>query len=165
MPRFPVQQLFVLLLLLVSGVLSVTGYSQELIKPEVARDTLKVQPDSLFINVNDSLLLPADTSARAVESSKKKSSISSKVEYNANDSISLDLARQKVYLYREAQIKYEAITQKAAYIEIDFNTSILKAQPKTDSVGKRYGKPEFTEGDQAFTSEEMQYNFRTLKGW
>ncbi len=164
MPRFPVQQLFVLLLLLVSGVLSVTGYSQELIKPEVARDTLKVQPDSLFINVNDSLLLPADTSARAVKSSKKKSSISSKVEYNAYDSISLDLARQKVYLYREAQIKYEAITQKAAYIEIDFNTSILKAQPKTDSVGKRYGKPEFTEGDQAFTSEEMQYNFRTRKG-
>jgi len=164
MPRFPVQQLFVLLLLLVSGVLSVTGYSQELIKPEVARDTLKVQPDSLFLNVNDSLLLPADTSARAVKSSKKKSSISSKVEYNANDSISLDLARQKVYLYREAQIKYEAITQKAAYIEIDFNTSILKAQPKTDSVGKRYGKPEFTEGDQAFTSEEMQYNFRTRKG-
>lgn len=129
----------------------------------ISRDTLKVSADTLIINVADSVLLRADTTVTDTLH-KKKSAISSKVEYNSADSISLDLEHQKVYLYRDAEIKYEKIDQKAAYIEINFNTSILKATPAVDSTGKKYGKPEFSEGDQAFKSEEMQYNFRTRKG-
>jgi hypothetical protein len=95
----------------------------------------------------------------------KKSAINSKVEYSATDSISLDLENQKVYMYRDADIKYEQIKQKAAYIMIDFNSSLLTAMPRTDSAGKKYGMPEFSEGDQTFKSEEMRYNFRTKKGF
>lgn len=136
---------------------------------------LKRQADAISIparNINDTVsLFQADTIVRNdtlnlnLPGEAKKSAINSKVEYSATDSISLDLENQKVYMYRDADIKYEKIKQKAAYIIIDFNSSILTAMPRTDSVGKKYGMPEFSEGDQAFKSEEMRYNFRTRKGF
>ncbi len=159
MPRFFNHFLCIALLIFVSGILPFTVSGQE-----VMADSLRSKPDTLILNVGDSILLPADTTQINGVKSKKKSAISSKVDYSATDSISLDLSNQKVYMYRDADIKYEKINQKAAYIEIDFNTSILRAIPMADSAGKIYGKPEFTEGDQSFRSEEMQYNFRTRKG-
>ncbi|NTW25990.1 MAG: LPS-assembly protein LptD, partial [Lentimicrobium sp.] len=132
---------------------------------EQLRDSIRPLFDSLRFNGGDSLRFRPDSAAAFRNISlKKKSAISSKVEYSSTDSISLDLASQKVYLYRDASIKYEKITQQAAYIEIDFNTSILKALPMKDSTGKVYGKPNFKEGDQSFKSEEMLYNFRSRKG-
>ncbi|KAF0195390.1 MAG: hypothetical protein FD166_2966 [Bacteroidetes bacterium] len=141
-----------------------TAVAQEVIKPLSAADTLKPQTDSIVFNVPDSLLFSADSVGLTGTKQKKKSAISSKVEYSATDSVSLDMVRQKVFLYRDADIKYEKIIQKAAYIEINFNTSVLKALPGKDSTGKTYGKPEFSEGGQSFSSEEMQYNFKTRKG-
>jgi len=117
--------------------------------------------DTIHISLGDSVLQSTLPQTNAT----KKSAINSKVEYSATDSISLDLENQKVYMYKDADIKYERIKQKAAYIMIDFNTSILTALPKTDSTGKKYGMPEFSEGDQAFRSEEMRYNFRSKRGF
>jgi hypothetical protein len=130
------------------------------------RDSIQPMFDSIFLHQADSNFFRTDSTSapREFVAMKKKSAISSKVEYSSTDSIVLDLANQKVYLYRNAEINYEKINQKAAYIEIDFNTSILKALPLRDSTGKEYGKPEFSEGGQSFRSEEMQYNFKTRKG-
>ncbi|MFH1120852.1 MAG: putative LPS assembly protein LptD [Bacteroidota bacterium] len=152
------------MMIIVSGLLPVTVIAQEVTNPATVADTLKVQSDSLVFSIPDSLLLPADTTKQSDTTLKKKSAISSKVEYNSTDSICLDMSKQMVFLYRDAEIRYEKITQKAAYIEINFNTSILKALPRSDSTGKSFGKPEFTEGEQSFRSEEMQYNFKTRKG-
>lgn len=164
MPCFLRQFQYLLLLVILSGILPFTISAQQTTIPAVSQDSTALPSDSLLINVSDSLLLPQDTIVIKGDIKKKKSAISSKVEYTANDSICLDMSKQKVYMYREAEIKYDKIIQKAAFIEIDFNTSILRALPKPDSTGKSYGKPEFTEGDQSFTSEEMQYNFKTRKG-
>ncbi len=117
--------------------------------------------DSVYINVGDTLMqnnLPVN------EAAGKKSAITSKVVYSATDSIRLDLENQKVYLYREADISYEKIKQKAGYVEIDFNTNILTAKPLIDSTGTEIGLPEFSEGSQSFKSKEMRYNFDTKKG-
>lgn len=153
-----------LLLFFISGQLPHSAIAQEVSNSASAADSLKLLTDSLVFNVPDTLLFSADSVALPGAKPKKKGAISSKVEYSATDSVSLDMSSQKVFLYREADIKYEKIIQKAAYIEINFNTSILKALPKVDSTGKTYGKPEFSEGDQTFSSEEMQYNFKTRKG-
>lgn len=122
------------------------------------------------VNLNDSINIHLGDTIKENDSltkkgEPKKSAINSKVEYSATDSISLDLENQKVFMYRDADIKYEKIKQKAAFITIDFNSSILTALPKKDSTGKEYGMPEFSEGDQSFKSEEMRYNFRTRKGY
>lgn len=131
-------------------------------------DTLLPAPDTVK-GIADSLLIPAVSQGDTLKLSapprdKKKNAISSKVEYSATDSISLDLKSQKVYMYREADIKYEKIHQKAGFIEINFNNNMLRARPGVDSAGKPYGKPEFIEGDQSFSSEQIDYNFKTTKG-
>ncbi len=130
-------------------------------------DSLNIRPqgnDSIIINISDTLIT-TDTTVVFNNGNKKKSAITSKVEYSATDSISLDLGNQKVFLFRDADIKYENIKQKAAYIEIDFNSNVLTAKPRADSSGKAYGMPEFSEGDQSFRSKEMKYNFKTRKGF
>jgi len=165
MPPFLNRLLPVFLLLIAPGAFQATCQAQADSLQVQAGDSIRQFSDSLIFNISDSLRFGPDSAAVLNNNPiKKKSAISSKVEYSSTDSISLDLASQKVYLYRDASIKYEKITQEAAYIEIDFNTSILKALPRKDSTGKVYGKPSFTEGDQSFKSEEMLYNFRSRKG-
>ncbi len=119
-----------------------------------------VQNDSISIRLN-----PAQQTGQPADSAnKKKSSIKSPVVYSSTDSVSLDLENKKVLLYRDADIKYEKIQTKAAFISIDFSTDILTALPQQDSAGKAYGLPEFKEGDQAFKSKEMRYNFDSKQG-
>lgn len=128
--------------------------------------------DTIIIQVADSLKILDTTTAilnrldidTIRKESNEKNAITSKVEYSAVDSLSLDLENKKAFMYKDANIKYEKINQKAAYIEIDFQNNTLTAQPSLDSLGKTYGQPEFTEGDQSFKSKEMRYNFRTRKG-
>ncbi len=161
------RQVFVFILLLAlnlffcCAVAPVSAIAQE-------ADTLRLSPDSLRIGI-DTLgvieqTLPDTLKPTQPKPKKKSSAIKTKVEYSATDSIVLDLGSQKVFMYREADIKYDKIQQKAAYIEINFSTNMLKARPMFDSAGKPYGKPEFIEGDQTFTSEEIDYNFQSTKG-
>ena len=130
-------------------------------------DVFRISPDTLkkgteFMDIFNQE--PGHTLTPDKEGKKKKSAINSKVEYSATDSIVLDLQSHKVFLYRDADIKYEKIQQKAAFVEINFTTNLLKARPLLDSAGKPYGKPEFIEGDQTFTSDQIDYNFQSTKG-
>ncbi|MGE5383892.1 MAG: putative LPS assembly protein LptD [Omnitrophica WOR_2 bacterium] len=164
---YPTCKLFwALLLLLLISTINLTAQTDTTYRQ--LSDTIKTfkqfQADSLSIHLGDSLHVK-DSTAKNIEGKKKKSAISSKVEYSATDSISLDLENHKAYMYKDADIKYEKIAQKAAYIEIDFNSSVLKALPANDSLGKPYGMPEFSEGDQTFKSKEMKYNFKTKQGF
>ncbi len=90
--------------------------------------------------------------------------IDANVEYNAEDSIRFDIPNQKVYLYGKAFVKYEDIELKAGFIEMSFKTKTVRARPVKDSAGKEIELPNFTEGDQNFTADLMDYNFDTKKG-
>jgi hypothetical protein len=95
---------------------------------------------------------------------QRKNQLNSKVVYNAKDSILFNVPGQKVYLYGDAEITYENINLKAAFIEIDWESQILFAKGLPDSAGKLNGQPVFSENNQKFRSEEVRYNFRTKKG-
>ena len=122
--------------------------------PEVyGQDTLQPVINNTTIIITDTVLITSD-----------KFGISSKIDYQAEDSIVFDISAQKVFLYRNAEINYETTNIKAAYIEIDFKHSLLYATFMLDSLNKEYGKPIFTEGEQNFSSKEMNYNFNTKQG-
>ncbi len=61
---------------------------------------------------------PADTASHhpsdslKVKKTTKKDNLKSKVEYQAKDSLRFDIKEQKVYLFGEADIKYEDIDLK-----------------------------------------------------
>lgn len=86
------------------------------------------------------------------------------VNYNAQDSMLLDLESQKVYLYDSAAVIYQATNLNANYIEIDFINGIVSAEAKKDSMGKYIEKAKIIDAEQTFYGQKLAYNFETGKG-
>ena len=108
-----------------------------------------------------------DTLRKSSDTLKKnqdKDALKSKVKYNAKDSIVVDIKNEKIYLFGTAEIHYEKINIKAAYIEVDFGKNEMFASGLKDSTGKLAGTPIFSEESETFTSDNMTYNFKNKKG-
>lgn len=90
--------------------------------------------------------------------------LTARVEYDMQDSMHYSVAEQKIRLYREAEVVYTDITLGAGYMEIDYGTNIVIAEPIADSAGVESEKPSFAQGAQAFTAQGIRYNFDTRKG-
>ena len=111
-----------------------------------------VTKDSLDLKRKDSL-----------HAKPSKAVLDSKVDYHARDSMRLDAANRKVYLYGDASVKYQDLELKAAYIEIALDSNIAYARGVQDS-GKTKGTPEFHQGSDVFYAQTMRYNFKSKKG-
>ncbi len=90
--------------------------------------------------------------------------LDSEVIYSSTDSMRFDLEEKKIYLYGDADVKYDKIHLRADYIEINWETNIIHAEGRPDSTGTVIGKPKFSEGSQDFSAARMDYNFKTKKG-
>ena len=159
------------------------------ITPVVAQDTIRPKTGDIapvpsgYVSIppNDSVK-PIDTTANDsikpgvvipdslksgndLKKPGKKSPLSSKVDYSSKDSLRFEIKGQKVFLFNTADIKYEDISLKANYVEIDFPKNIVRATGVPDSSGKMVGEPEFTQGDQNFKSKEINYNYTTKRGF
>ncbi len=152
----------ILYLFLTSKVLGINDFHNEFGSPDI------VFPYSKNILTPDSL--NPDSSKISTEIST--SAVKSKVRYSATDSIRFNVAEEKVYLYTNAKIYYEAIELQADYIEINWQTHLVFARGKLDSVGQpvldsagiQVGLPFFKETDQTFKAHTIMYNFDTKKG-
>ena len=122
-----------------------------------AQDTPSIN-DSLNINIVDSTTQPVSTIEMSPDA------ITSKVKYQATDSIRMDLKKKKVYLYGNAEAYYEDIVIKAEIIEIDMDSNTVSARGAIDSLGKAYGEPVFTQAGSEMKAHEIKYNFKTEKG-
>jgi len=129
---------------------------------------LHQSPDSLNANSivlpDTNLLTPDSLLMDTISPGTSENALDSKVQYKSQDSILFDIPNQKVYLYGQAEIKYENILLLADYIEIDLEKNELFAAGLVDTSGEVTGLPVFTEGDQNFEAETMRYNFRSKKG-
>jgi len=132
--------------------------------------------DTIFTNVPDSILFQNDSlpetglisdtikAGKLSGGETRSNAVKSKVDYIAIDSIRFDINTQKVFMFKESDITYEDINLKAAYVEIDFDSSMAFARGLPDTSGKISGDPVFTENGQTYKSETMKYNFDTKKG-
>ncbi len=125
----------------------------------------QVRPDSLRISPRDSLRNQTDTTGQAAQTDTtgKKREIDTTIKYTARDSIVLDVNGKIARLYGDAKIDYGQISLNAAYVEINWQTSIIDAHGVPDSTGKLEGKPVFKDGGQTYTTEAMRYNIKTRK--
>ena len=113
-------------------------------------------------------IIPARDSLKNDSLKKKKPSpikLKSKVDFKATDSLRFEIDKQKVYMYKEADVKYEDISMKSAYLEIDFPKNEVYAEGVPDSTGKDQGIPEFTQGALSFKSKQMRYNYNSKQGY
>lgn len=110
----------------------------------------------------------ADTSLADTASPKKKvtkDALEAPLKYTAKDSIYFDMENKKVYLYGDAQLTYQNIELKAAYVEFGMEDQTVYASGVKDSTGKEVGTPVFKEGNEEFKSHWLRYNFKTKKGF
>lgn len=128
-------------------------FSQELVRP----DSVLNVPDTLR---KDTLALD---SAKLVKK-KKSSDFKSKLVYSSMDSMTYSATEKKAYLFGDAKVEYEDINLTAASIDYDFANNLVFARAVPDSAGKLTGVPDFTQGDNKFTSDSLAYNFKTKKG-
>ncbi len=93
-----------------------------------------------------------------------KDTIDVPIKYSARDSMEYDIANRKIYLYGGAEVTYQTLNLKAGYIEFDWESGIVTAEGRVDSIGRTVEIPEFADGDQQFKSQRMRYNFDNQKG-
>lgn len=142
--------------------LCITSYAQELPVEGQTIDPVPAdlfQPDTLSV---DGIELEADTASRADSLSTTK--LEAPITYNAADSIVVSLDGQKVFLYKEGVVNYQAIELKADFIQLDLNTKEVYAEGLPDSAGIMQGEPVFRDGDEEFECKTLRYNFETQKG-
>jgi len=132
-----------------------------------------VRKDSIEIAVPPDSLAP--DSVRA-DTTKKKSSITSPIEYEAEE-IYNSIDGKKTVLKGQATITHEDIILKAAVISVDWDDNLMHARGIKDTVWtvdeetgdsvkteQWIGLPEFTEAGDVMTGHEMEFNFKTKKG-
>ena len=136
-------------------------------RPASVRDSLSAADSALMAprpTVSDSLQVQSDT-LQTDSTKTEKPLFKDVVEYNAADSIILDVPNKKTFLYKNAFVKYLTTELKADYIELDMENSLAYASGLPDSSGTIVGKPKFKDGSQEFESLDLKYNFKTEKGF
>lgn len=103
-------------------------------------------------------------STKAISVSTDANELKSKVKYSAIDSLIVDVAGEKVFLFKGAKIDYEDVHLEADYIVIDWNLKEVTAAGVLDTLGNEIGTPAFNQGGQEFKSKKIRYNFETKKG-
>ncbi len=99
-------------------------------------------------------------------SNKRDNSIfyDSTLEYSALDSTIIKYDEFKISLYNKAFISYQEIELFANYIEINWETNMIYARPKTDSLNNIIEKIIFKENNNLYECEDLAYNYNTKKG-
>lgn len=121
-------------------------------KYAITNDSTQKKVDTL--KTSDTLSLPA------------KKDIETTILYNCRDSIRMNMAEQKVYLYGDAKVVYGSKTLTAEYMEINWALNEVKAYGKIDTTSGRFiGNPVFHEGAEMYTAEIIRYNMKSGKGY
>ncbi|TKK68509.1 LPS-assembly protein LptD [Ilyomonas limi] len=145
-----------------------------LLKP--AGDTLQKVNDTLpkpssVINAPDSFFVAdslngADTSAKVpvIDSMIiSKDSLSSPIEYSAEDSGVLIIPTRQFYLYGKANAKNGDIDLTANNIQYDQSTQVIKAFGGIDTANNPLSKPTIVQGGQTTISDTIEFNLQTQR--
>ncbi len=125
--------------------------------------SLIVFPDSLLAKKNsDSPALINSTDTFSLKMSND--SLDAPVHYEAEDSAVVLAQEKKVILYGKTKTIYKEIELTAPKTELNQETQILTAVNSTDSTGTVIERANFKEGETAFSSDTIRYNFKTQRG-
>lgn len=146
------------ILLIVLLMLPDEATSQRRRRGMIASNT--AQTDSL--NRKDSL--GADTVVVHVDSvaPTKKQPLDAPVIYESNDSTTFTLGGAAT-LYGSGKVNYQNIELAAEVISMNLDSSTVHAYGIKDTTGTIKGKPVFKEGETAYDTETISYNFKSKK--
>ena len=109
--------------------------------------------------------LKADTVTVRIDSIapvKKKQPLDAPVIYESNDSTTFTLGGAAT-LYGSGKVNYQNIELAAEVISMNLDSSTVHAYGIKDTTGTIKGKPVFKEGETAYDTETISYNFKSKK--
>lgn len=127
-------------------------------KDTVDSDSIPTIPPQ---TTSDSLQLTQDTVKQDSTIATQKNDIETTINYNARDSMIFDIQNQKLFLYGESHIDYGTMQLEADEVSIEWDKRTIKAQYTLDSLGRKRGKPVFSQGSEVYETEDITYNFTT----
>lgn len=119
--------------------------------------------DTIYLEGKSDTIIHDTIQIDTVTVKRPKGKLEDILYYDSKDQIS-KLKEKKSYLIDDAIVKYTDIELTADYIEIDWNTEIITAQCKRDSLGKCKNKTIFKQGTQVMQYETFEYNIKTGVG-
>lgn len=147
-----------LVAILVSADCFAQNTRRERVRPNV------VTNDSVKNNVEktDSIRVGTAKTDTIQSKEKKKSMLEAPVTYESKDSI-LFLSSGFAKLYGDGKVRYQNIELDAEIISMNLDSATVHAYGVTDSLGNIKGKPVFKEGDTAYDTKMISYNFKSRK--
>jgi LPS-assembly protein len=131
--------------------------------PAGTKDSVIITPvDSSLLSGNDTLLTRLTTDTFSLKLSKD--TLDAPVRYEAEDSAVILVKEKKIILYGKTKTQYQDITLTAPIVELDQQKQMLTAMNTKDSAGNVLEMAHFQQGEDAFTSDTIFYNFKTQKG-
>lgn len=134
-------------------------------------DTVKTVVDTTQM---DSLQLAIYKHNKAVDDSirvdsimkSKSNGIESPVTYSAEDSLVYNAKTRVAHLYGSAKMDYQNMKLSSDNVSMNLDSNLVRANGTSDSTaeGGIKGKPEFSLGGQAYSSDSMAFNFKSKKG-
>jgi len=92
-----------------------------------------------------------------------QSEIETTINYNARDSIFFDVKNQAISMYGESHIDYAEISLDAEKTTVNWQNQTIKSAYLKDSVGRKVGKPIFSDGKDVYETEDIVYNFKNKR--
>ncbi|MCK7590912.1 LPS-assembly protein LptD [Subsaxibacter sp. CAU 1640] len=142
------------------------GFGQDL--PKSNEPIKSTERDSVVLVVDSLKTLPlavkeTDSIVSDTILPKKKDFLDGIVKYKATDYVSINQRQQKIYLYNEAEVKYQDMEIKSGIIVIDYSKDLVYAGRLKDSLGTYSQAPVFKQGENVVEPDSIIFNTKTKK--
>ncbi|MEQ9050387.1 MAG: putative LPS assembly protein LptD, partial [Marinoscillum sp.] len=112
---------------------------------------------------SDSLITPPDSLVAPSGKASKKNDIETTINYTARDSMIFEIEDRRLFLYGNTHIDYGSITLESDQTTIDWNERNIKSRYTLDTLGRKRGKPVFSQGGSVYETDDILYNFKTKR--
>ncbi|MFY0607448.1 MAG: LPS-assembly protein LptD [Cyclobacteriaceae bacterium] len=111
----------------------------------------------------DSLDSPTPPDSVANKPKNKRNDIETTINYHARDSMVFEIGNRRLFMYGDTHIDYGSITLKSNQTSIDWNERQIKSEYTLDSLGRKRGKPIFSDRGDSYETDNILYNFKTKR--
>lgn len=109
--------------------------------------------------------LSVDSAQADTTKKERTAGIDAPIDFVAKDSMVYDAKLGLAYLFGNAKVNYQNMELTAAKITMNMDSSMVRAEGKTDTAGVMLEKPLFKQGSEQYDSHNMSFNFKTKKGF
>lgn len=95
---------------------------------------------------------------------RRKSALEAPVIYSGSDSLVYLADSKTAHIFGDAKVDYQDMKLESEVIHMSLDSSLVRAEGVTDTLGELYGTPRYTIGNEQYESDVMAFNFKTKKG-